>query len=202
MMNMNISGYNEKLIRFHDWRNELNIVNKVLLALSFALFTGLMAQVRFSLPFSPVPITGQTFAVLLAGVMLGRWGGMSMSMYVGLGAAGIPWFTKFQGGLATLTGATGGFLIGFIFAALFVGYMTEKHVSSRKIYNIIPLMAFANFILIYIPGSIVLYFWWNAAIGPVSIMSLMAVGVIPFVAGDLLKISAASAAARMLLPLR
>jgi biotin transport system substrate-specific component len=201
-MNVTINRFNESLFRFHAWRNELSLVNKVMLALTFALITGLMAQVRFTLPFSPIPITGQTFAVLLAGVILGRWGGMSMAMYVGAGAAGIPWFTNFQGGLATLTGATGGFLIGFVLAALFVGYMTEKYVGSRKMHALFPIMLFANFILIYVPGLIVLNFWWGEFVGPVTMAKLLAVGVVPFLAGDLLKIAAASGVARMLLPAR
>ncbi len=203
-MNVNgyMNGYTDSLIRLHSWRNELNIINKIMLALGFALLTGLLAQVRFGLPFSPVPLTGQTFAVLLAGVLLGRWGGVSMGMYVGIGAAGVPWFTGWQGGLATFTGATGGYLVGFVLAALFVGFMTERYVRSRKMHALLPVMLFANFFLIYIPGLLVLHFWWGEFVGPMTMMKLLAVGLIPFLAGDLLKIAAAAGIARAILPAR
>ena len=82
------------------WRYELSGVQKLGLAVGMAVLTGLLAQVRASLPWTPVPITGQTLAVLLAGVMLGRWwGGISQTIYLGLGIAGVPWFTDWQGGL-------------------------------------------------------------------------------------------------------
>ena len=195
-----LEGYTGYLVRFHRWRNELDLVYKVLMALGFAALTGLLAQVRIALPFSPVPITGQTFAILLAGVMLGRWGGISMSMYVGLGAAGIPWFTNWQGGIGTLTGATGGFLIGFILAASFLGFATDRYVRTRKMHVLLPMMLFANFVLIYVPGLLVLNVWWSGFIGPIGFTKLLSVGFLPFVVGDLLKVGAASVLARTMLP--
>jgi biotin transport system substrate-specific component len=94
---MEITVYVDKYKRirydFFKWRYELELVNKVVLAFGFACLTGLLAQVRFYLPWTPVPITGQTFAVMLAAILLGRyWGGISQGMYVGIGAAGAPWF--------------------------------------------------------------------------------------------------------------
>ena len=97
------------------WRYELSIPKKLTLALGVAILTGLLAQLRFYLPWSPVPLTGQTFSVLLAGVMLGTWwGGISMAIYAGIGAAGVPWFQGLNGGLAYLVGPTGGYIVGFI----------------------------------------------------------------------------------------
>ena len=73
------------------WRYELSLPWKLVLALGMAALTGLLAQVRVPLPWSPVPITGQTFAVLLAGVLLGRWwGGISLAFYAGLGRGWSP----------------------------------------------------------------------------------------------------------------
>ena len=110
------------------WRYELSIPKKLVMALGMAGVIGLLAQAKFPLPWSPVPITGQTFAVLLAGVLLGRrWGGISLAAYVVIGTAGVPWFAPqagmpifSAGGIGILTGATGGYLIGFILAALFI----------------------------------------------------------------------------------
>jgi len=131
------------------WRYELTIPKKLTLAVGIACLTGLLAQVRFPLPWSPIPITGQTFAVLLAGVLLGRWwGGTSLAIYAGLGAVGVPWFTGWSSGL----GATGGYLIGFILAALFLGHFTDKYVRSRSFLSVLVLMLFASLILIYVAG--------------------------------------------------
>ena len=70
---------------------EVSLANKVILALGMAVLTGVLAQVRLFLPWTPVLVTCQTFAVLLAGIILGRyWGGISQVIYVALGAAGIP----------------------------------------------------------------------------------------------------------------
>jgi len=91
------------------WRYDLSIPKKLSLALGMAALTGLLAQVRIPLPWTPIPITGQTFAVLLAGVLLGRrWGGIGMAIFAGLGFAGLPWFSGWESGL----GATRGYIIG------------------------------------------------------------------------------------------
>ncbi len=135
------------------WRYELSIPKKLVMAVGMAGVVGLLAQVRFYLPWTPVPITGQTFAVLLAGVLLGRrWGGISLGIYAGLGAIGLPWFAGWSGGTGVLTGTSGGYLIGFIFAALFLGHFTDKYIRSRSFLSMFGLMLFANFILIHVPG--------------------------------------------------
>ncbi len=98
------------------WRYELSIPKKLVMAVGMAGVVGLLAQVRFYLPWTAIPITGQTFVVLLAGVLLGRWwGGASLALYAGIGAAGVPWFAPqagmaifSNGGMGVLTGASGG----------------------------------------------------------------------------------------------
>ena len=91
---MEITLYRDKYrdirYNFFKWRYETNYVYKLFLAFGFVLLTAVLAQVKFYLPGNAlVPITGQTFAVLLAGVILGRWGGISQCIYVGLGAMGL-----------------------------------------------------------------------------------------------------------------
>jgi len=173
---------------------------KISLAFGFACLTGLVAQVKFFIPGTPVPITGQIFAVMLAPIILGKWGGVSQFMYAGIGFAGVPWFAGWTGGLSVLTGATGGYIIGFVIAAFFLGYFTDKYIRSRSFFSMLPLMLFANFVLIYIPGLVVLYIWWTSFIGPVGIVELLTAGMIPFIAGDLVKIVAASGVAKAVLP--
>jgi len=186
------------------WRYGLSIPMKLSLALGIACLAGLLAQVRFIIPWSLVPVTGQTFAVLLAGVALGRWwGGISMALYVGLGIAGVPWFQGLNGGLGYLAGPTGGYIIGFILAALFLGYFTDKYVRSRSFLSMLGLMLFANFILIYIPGLLQLGLWLNLVKGePASFAALLGMGLVPFIAGDITKAVIAAAIARGVTPKR
>ena len=187
------------------WRYELSIPKKLALALGIAVLTGLVAQVRFYLPWTVVPITGQTFAVLLAGVLLGkRWGGASLAIYAGIGAAGVPWFAPqagmpifSSGGIGVLTGPTGGYIIGFIFAALFLGHFTDKYIRSRSFLSMFGLMLFANFVLIHIPGLIQLHFWLSLVKGEaVTLSQLLMMGTIPFIAGDITKVVMAALIAR------
>lgn len=186
------------------WRYSLSIPQKITLALAMAALTGLVAQIRFQLPWSPVPITGQTFAVLLSGVLLGGgWGGLSQALYAILGFAGVPWFAGASGGRAVLLGATAGYIFGFILAALFLGYFADKYIRSRSFFPMLGLMLFANFVLIHIPGLIVLYNWLHAVKGlSPSLFTLLKFGTIPFIAGDVIKAMLAAALAKAITPKR
>jgi biotin transport system substrate-specific component len=184
------------------WRYELALSKKLALALGMACLIGAVAQIRIILPFSPVPITGQTFAVLLTAIFLGRWwGGISVAFYAGLGAAGVPWFAGLNGGLGYLAGPTGGYIIGFIFAALFLGHFTDTYISSRNFLSMLALMLFANFILIYVPGLLQLGLWLNLVKGePIAFTTLLGMGAVPFIVGDIIKIALAAAIARGVTP--
>jgi biotin transport system substrate-specific component len=187
---------------FLDWRRERSLAQKLALSLAMAALTGLMAQLRVPLPWTPVPLTGQTFAVLLSGVLLGQWwGGASMAMYLGLGAIGLPWFTGWSGGLSHLAGPTGGYAIGFILAALFLGYMTDRFARARALPGLLALMLFANFALIYIPGVLQFKLWLNLVQGKTtSLLTVLNLSVVPFIAGDIIKIVLAAIAARGIAP--
>ena len=116
-----LADYRALRYRAFCWREGQSAAVKALLAVGMAAFTGLMAQVRFPLPFTPVPVTGQVFAVLLAGVLLGRcYGGLSQLIYVALGAAGVPWFS----GLA----------------AELIGAVSERNVAMRGLWPQLGLM--------------------------------------------------------------
>jgi len=180
------------------WRYDLSIPKKISLALGMAALTGLLAQVRIPLPWTPIPITGQTFAVLLAGVLLGRrWGGIGMAIFAGLGFAGLPWFSGWESGL----GATRGYIIGFIPAALFLGYFTDRYIRSRSFFSMLGLMLFANFVLIYVPGLLWLWLWLKVVAGTSpTFIALMGMAVIPYIAGDIIKAAAAAIIARGITP--
>ena len=184
------------------WRLELGWVKKLSVALGMACLIGLLAQARIPLPWTPVPITGQTFAVLLAAVLLGRWwGGASIAIYLGLGIAGVPWFNGWTGGIASIAGPTGGYLVGFIMAALFLGYFVDKYVKARSFRSLLGLMLFADFVLVFGPGLIQLQLWSNlAGQGTIGFYQLLIMGLLPFIAGDVVKVVAAAGAAWALLP--
>jgi len=197
-----VATINRTKYELFRWRCELSVPKKLALAIGIAGLTGLLAQARIPLPWSPVPVTGQTFAALFAGVLLGRWwGGISLALYAGLGAAGLPWFSGWSGGVGHLAGATGGYLIGFILAALFIGYFTDTYVRSRSFLSMLALMLFANFVLIYVPGLLQLGLWLKSAEGgQVSFATLLKMGFIPFIPGDVTKAVMAAAIARGITP--
>jgi len=195
-------NYYQKRFQFFKWNRESSVTKKVTLALLMACITGIFAQIVIPLPWTPVPVTAQTLAVLMAGVVLGRyWGALSMFIYIALGIAGIPWFTGMNGGFEAILGATGGYLIGFILAALFLGHITDKYIKARRFTPMFFLMLFANFALIYIPGLIGLGAWLYFANGSMpSLWVLLVMGLIPFIVGDLLKIGGAAALTKAITP--
>ena len=108
------------------------------LIVGFALLTAAAAQISIPLGFTPVPITGQTFAVLLAGGALGAWrGAASQFLYIALGAIGLPFYADGDGGWSAATGSTAGYLVGFIVAAAIIGWMAERG-QDRKVSTAIP----------------------------------------------------------------
>jgi biotin transport system substrate-specific component len=197
-----VATINRTKYELFRWRYELSLPKKLALAIGIAGLTGLLAQARIPLPWSPVPITGQTFAALLAGVLLGRWwGGISLAIYAGLGAAGVPWFSGWSGGVGYLAGPTGGYIIGFILAALFIGHFTDTYVRSRSFLSMLAIMLFANFVLIYVPGLLQLRLWLKSVTGePVTFTTLLKMGAIPFVPGDITKAVMAAAIAGGITP--
>jgi biotin transport system substrate-specific component len=202
-VNMEIAArINQARYDAFKWRFALSVPKKLALALGMACLMGLVAQLRVVIPWSPIPITGQTFAVLLAGVLLGRWwGGVGVALYGLLGVAGVPWFAGWGSGLGYLAGPTGGYIVGFVLAALFLGHFTDTYVRSRSFLSMLALMLFANFALIYIPGLTQLGLWLNMVEGEqVSIASLLGMGMLPFIVGDVIKAALAAAIVRGITP--
>lgn len=197
-----LNKYYELRFNIFSWRYNANIIYKVLMVIIMACITGVSAQMKFYLPWTPVPITGQTFVVLMSGILLGAyWGGLSQLVYLLIGIAGIPWFSTGKAGLSTLLGPTGGYLIGFIFASLFLGYFVDKYVRSRKFLPMLGLMLVANFIFIYGFGIIQLGIWTNFInTKEIGFAALMNMGVIPFITGDIIKVLIASGVTKVITP--
>lgn len=163
-----------------------NAVTTGALVLSFALLTALSAQIRIPLPFTPIPITGQTFAVLLSGAALGRMAGAaSQSVYLLLGLV-FPFYAGGASGWSYATGATGGFLVGFVIAAWAVGALAERR-QDRTVATAIPA---------FLTGTVIIYVMgipWLANVLNVSWPEAVELGLAPFVLGDLTKAALAGA---------
>ncbi|MHA7629340.1 biotin transporter BioY [Corallococcus sp. M7] len=151
------------------------------LVLGAALFTALLAQVAISVPGSPVPITGQTLAVVLTAAALGAGRGLAaQAAYLLLGAVGLPFFAKGASGWGALTGPTGGFLVGFLPAAFLVG-LAARHGYDRRWWTAVPLFL-AGQLLVLLIGVC----WLQAKAG-LDFATAFQKGFAPFVPGGLLK---------------
>ncbi len=151
-----------------------------------SLLIGLSAQVAVPLPFSTVPVTGQTFAVLMAGALLGaRRGSLCVLVYLVQGLAGLPVFAAApKAGPAVLLGPTGGYLIGFVVAAYLTGLLAERG-WDRHVFTTILAMAVGN-AAIYLCGLI----WLSMLVGA---KAAVITGLLPFLVGDILKLALAAA---------
>ena len=162
-----------------------SVLWKLVLVLAGSALIALAAQVRIPLPFSPVPVTGQTFAVLLVAAALGRLGLASVIAYLVEGAIGLPAFAGGASGLAYLTGPTGGYLIGFALAAAVVGSAAERG-WDRRLGSALAAMLLGE-IAIYVCGLA-----WLARFVPAD--RLLDAGLLPFIPGDLYKMVLAALA--------
>jgi biotin transport system substrate-specific component len=161
------------------------------LILAAAALTALCAQITFYLPGNPVPVTGQTFAVLLSGAALGaNRGAAAMLLYILVGMIGLPVFADGAHGTEVVTGATGGYLIGFLAAGWVVGRLAEARFDRTPV-KALPL---------FLVGSAIVYAIgvpWLAISADQSLGWAISNGFVDFIPGDLVK----AAAAAGLLPL-
>jgi biotin transport system substrate-specific component len=155
------------------------LVRSIALVIGGAIFVGLTAQVAIPLPFTPVPLTLQTFSVLLVGAALGSVrGAASMALYLLAGVAGVPWFAEQGSGWAF---ASFGYIVGFVAAAWLVGRLAERG-ADRRVLPTIAMMVFGN-LIIYVFGVAGLM-----VIADMSLEKALTLGVLPFLIGDAIKI--------------
>ena len=173
---------------------ESSTVAKILMSFLMACFTGLMAQIIIPLPWTPVPITAQTFAVLCSGLILGkRYGCLSQILYVALGATCVPWFASMSGGIDVLLGSNCGYFIGFILASYFIGTITDKYADARNFTKMAAVIGVANF------AGLALWAYMSQG-AMLSISELLIMGFIPFIVGDIVKILGAASVSKVFLP--
>lgn len=166
------------------------LAKDIVLIVAGAAAVALLAQV--SIPMWPVPITGQTFGVMVAGASLGAWrGAAAMVTYMVSGLAGLPVFAGFTGGLATVAKPSFGYIIGFIFAAFVAGWLAERRWDRRPVLSI-AVFGFATLIpfLFGVPYLAAVM----AQLGkPVDVIGALNLGFTPFIVGGLVKWAIAAA---------
>jgi biotin transport system substrate-specific component len=150
-----------------------------------SLLVALFAQIE--IPLKPVPITGQTFAVLLVGAALGsKRGAAALGLYLIEGIVGLPFFSGGAHGFSYITGATGGYLIGFVVAAYVIGLLAERGLERSVRTSLIPFLV--GTVIIYICGVT----WLAYVLG--SFSDAITYGLLPFLVGDAIKLVAAALA--------
>lgn len=180
-----------------QWRISMTIVDALrpaerMRALAFnataviggSIFIALSAQISFFLPFSPVPVTGQTFAILLIGALFGaKLGTAAVLAYLVEGASGLPVFSAGGATVAHLIGPSGGYLIGFVGTAWLVGALAERGWTAHPVTTAVAMIIGAT--VYFAVGAA-----WLALF--VGAKNAAIVGIVPFLLGDALKIALAA----------
>jgi biotin transport system substrate-specific component len=169
--------YDRSFPKVSNWVRDLSLI------IAGSLFVALLAQIE--IPMLPVPITGQTFAVLLVGALLGsKRGAAAMIAYIVEGAAGLPFFAGGASGVGILTGATAGYLVGFVVAAYVIGLLAERGLERSVRTSILP----------FLVGTVIIYLFgvtW-LSIFLKSLSQGIEFGLLPFLIGDAIKLIAAA----------
>ena len=162
------------------------VATKIALIVGGTAFLALLAQIAVPVPGSPVPVTGQTLGVLLLGSAYGAsLGFTTFAAYLLVGFLGVPVFASGAHGLAPITGATGGYLVGMLIASLLTGYLAGRKWDQR-IKTVIPTMLLGN-LVIFSAGLI----WLHHSIHA-TWATTFKFGFTPFILGEVIKIAIAS----------
>jgi biotin transport system substrate-specific component len=179
MTSRGIVSHTSSSVWVDSWCARRSIGTEALQVVGFSLLTAVLAQVRIPLPFTPVPITGQTLGVLLAGVALGaRRGFLSQTLYIVMGAAGLP---VFAGG-GSLVGPTAGYLWSFPLAALLAGWVVDRGAARRTV-------SLASALLLADACIMASGVLWLSRFARVSVSEAVFLGFVPFWAAEILKIA-------------
>ncbi|MFN4131808.1 MAG: biotin transporter BioY [Caldimicrobium sp.] len=168
------------------WEMKRELLGKIALIFSFSLLLALFSQIRIPLSFTPVPLTLQTLGVLFIGYYLGAFAGVaSVILYLTLGAIGFPFFAGLKGGLLSLSGPTGGYLVGFIAGVYIVGKAKEMGLLKNPF--IAFLTALFMHLIIYFFGTLwflggFYFLGWSK-----TLKDLLTLTVFPFIPTDIIK---------------
>ena len=164
-----------------------NVLTNALLVAAGVLLVAAAAQIRIPLADTPVPITGQTFAVVLIGAAYGApLGASTLVAYWLIGLAGAPIYAEGKSGWDTFVGPTGGYIVGFVLAAALTGYLAQQR-WDRRFSSSLGAMLLGN-VAIYVPGLLWLAHYLNTGVN-----DTLVAGLYPFVLGDVIKLFLAGA---------
>ncbi len=165
-------------------------LKKIILVFTFIILMGISANSFIYLPYTPVPVTLQVLTVLASGIFLGsKLAFFSQLSYIMLGLAGFPIFAGFKSGITALLGPTGGFIIGFVFAAYITGLMYERGKNRKFPKSIFCFLSCClGLAFIYLFGFLYLYLLVATHFSFASALSIFKLAVMPFVLMDLFKI--------------
>ena len=160
-------------------------INDLMYAGLFAALTAILGLISIPLPFSPVPITGQSLAVMLAGCILTmRQAGFALLTFLLVGAVGVPVFAGGAGGFGIIAGPRGGYLIGYMLGAIMISYLRGE---GNNIWRLAMANIIGGMVLVYLVGAV----WLAVAMG-IDMQKAVAIGVLPFIPGDSIKMVIAS----------
>lgn len=158
---------------------KLNVRDMIYSAL-FATITAVLGYVVIPLPFSPIPITGQSLAVMLAGcVLTPLQAALSMITFLLMGAIGIPVFSGGRAGIGIIVGKSGGYLIGFLVGAIIISLLVRK---NKSLVNMLIASVIGGIVVVHILGSA-----WLGSVTAMGMKKAFLLGSAPFIVGDLLK---------------
>jgi biotin transport system substrate-specific component len=178
---------NAATLRLAAFPRSTRVTDALLVLAGTGLVAG-AAQISVKLPFTPVPITGQTFAVLLVGASLGALRGTaSLLLYLWLGVAGAPIYAHHDSGWNVITSASGGYIVGFVLAAAITGVLAERG-WDKRLSSSIGAMLTGN-VVVYLVGLP-----WLAVALNTNLEKTLEYGLYPFVPGDTFKLYLAAAA--------
>ena len=162
-----------------------SVLANIALVVGAAAFVGVLAQISIPLGFTPVPITGQTLGVMLAGAALGWYrAGLAMLLYMVAGLVGVPWFADHASGYV---GSNFGYLIGFVVAGALLGWLAARG-NDRTITRAVVAMAIGDLVIFAIGVP------WLAVSIHVSLVTAISLGFTPFIYGEIIKASIAGVA--------
>jgi biotin transport system substrate-specific component len=165
-----------------------DLLTDALLVVAGTALVSIAAQISISLPFTPVPITGQTFAVLLVGASLGAVRGTaSLLLYLVAGIAGAPIYAHHDRGWDVIVSASGGYIVGFVVATAVTGWLAERRHWDRRFSSSVSAMLTGN-VIIYLVGLP-----WLAVVLNTNLDKTLEYGLYPFVPGDIFKLYIAAA---------
>ncbi len=170
---------------FRPATTNATLAYEIMLIVAGSVLIAASARVEIPLPYTLVPITGQTFAILLIAALFGaRRGAATVLAYLAEGAAGLPVFAGGAAGVFHLFGPTGGYLLGFVPAAFIVGWLAQRGWDRR--FSTSALAMIIGTLVLFIPGLI----WYSFFVGP---QNVLAAGLLPYIPGAIVKIALATA---------